>query len=479
MSIERVPTGINGLDPFIEGGFQRGSLILLAGNPGTGKTVFSSQFLYYGAKKYNEKGVYVSFAEGRRSLLDYIRRFGMNLEELEKNGKCKILDLVTVKEEGISTVLEVIMEEVMTLNAKRLVIDSFSTIAQAFKEQIEARVLLHTILGRIVKATGCTTILTVEIPYGEEKVGLGIEEFVADGIIKLSRRREGEGIIRELEILKLRGTRIPDPVHLFTLEEGFNILPVFNITKVREQRSWNPIKDPRGFFSTGNVDLDNVLHGGFRRGSYVILEAETNVPLSAIRLIELPLILNFLSQGRGVAIVPPGGTDSEQIHEMIQPYIPREIINSNLKIYEEIKPEKDQSKPYIALMRGGATNLERDSAAWSKIQMELMERTRKPILIVVGYDTLESRYAEVPEKLFSEIGVHITECRAQGNLTLAIARPGLRITKRALNMVDIHLRLIERNGRIFLYGVKPRTRLYHVDCHPEIGWPYMRLTLMA
>lgn len=65
MKGDRVPTGIEGLDPSIEGGFPRGSLILLAGNPGTGKTVFGAQFLYRGASVYGEPGVYVSFAESR------------------------------------------------------------------------------------------------------------------------------------------------------------------------------------------------------------------------------------------------------------------------------------------------------------------------------------------------------------------------------------------------------------------------------
>ena len=100
-----------------------------------------------------------------------------------------------------------------------------------------------------------------------------------------------------------------------------------------------------------------MLGGGFDRGSYVILEADTNVPLEAIRLFELPLILNFLSQNRGVAIMPTGGTSSSDILKTIQPYVEREVISRNLKIYEEVKPTKEQFEPYIALMRGGATNL--------------------------------------------------------------------------------------------------------------------------
>ena len=187
MSTDRVPTGIDGLDNLIEGGFPRGSLILVAGNPGTGKTVFSAQFLYRGAVDYGENGVYVSFAEGKNSFIDYMRRFGMDFERLEKEGKVKILDMVTVKAESISDILNKIVEEALSLKAKRLVIDSFSTLAQAFQEKIEARIMLHTILGKIVKSAGCTTILIVEIPYGQEGMGLGIEEFVADGILILRR----------------------------------------------------------------------------------------------------------------------------------------------------------------------------------------------------------------------------------------------------------------------------------------------------
>ena len=187
MGLERASTGIDGLDVVVEGGFPRGSLILVAGNPGTGKTVFSAQFIYRGAVDYGENGVYVSFAEGKKSFIDYMRRFGMDFERLEREGKVKILDMVTVTEKAVSDVLNKIVEEVLSLKAKRLVIDSFSALAQAFKEKIEARIILHTILGRIVKSTGCTTILILEIPYGEERMGLGIEEFVADGIIILKR----------------------------------------------------------------------------------------------------------------------------------------------------------------------------------------------------------------------------------------------------------------------------------------------------
>ncbi|MFH1442772.1 MAG: ATPase domain-containing protein, partial [Candidatus Micrarchaeota archaeon] len=59
----RVPTGIPGLDELIEGGFEKGSVILVVGDTGTGKSTFAMQYLYNGATKYKEPGVYLTFEE--------------------------------------------------------------------------------------------------------------------------------------------------------------------------------------------------------------------------------------------------------------------------------------------------------------------------------------------------------------------------------------------------------------------------------
>lgn len=204
--IERIPTGIPGLDNLIQGGFPRGSLIVVAGNPGSGKTIFSGQFLYFGAVNCGERGVYVSFAESHENFISNLSSFGFNFSRLEKEGKFRFLDMVTMKEEGVTTALETVINEIYALNAKRLVIDSFTAIAQAFKEKIDVRTVLHTILGKIVREVGCTTLLLVEVPIGEQRIGLSIEEFIADGIIVLETIIDGLEIRRRAIIRKMRGT---------------------------------------------------------------------------------------------------------------------------------------------------------------------------------------------------------------------------------------------------------------------------------
>ena len=86
MTVERISTGISGLDALIEGGFPKGFTILIAGNPGTGKTVLTSHFLYNGLIK-NENGLYVSFSEADYSFYKNTERFGMKFREFQKQNK--------------------------------------------------------------------------------------------------------------------------------------------------------------------------------------------------------------------------------------------------------------------------------------------------------------------------------------------------------------------------------------------------------
>lgn len=275
-----VATGIYGLDSLI-GGFPRGGLIVLAGNPGTGKTIFSAHFLYYGANDFGEKGVYVSFAESRETFFSHMKNFGFEFERLEREGKLRFLDMVTVRETGISGMLEAILNEIKMLEAKRLVIDSFSTMAQAFKEPIDVRVMLHTILGKIVRQAECTVLLVVEVPTDSKRIGLGIEEFVADGVLCLRVEELERRAWRALKILKLRGKELKQREYLFTLKGGFQVLAPFSLQKVREPKPYVAIPDFDNFFSSGIKELDEILGGGYPKGRTVLLEIDSTVRPSA------------------------------------------------------------------------------------------------------------------------------------------------------------------------------------------------------
>ena len=225
MLADRAPTGIPGLDEMIEGGFPRSSLILLGGSAGSGKTIASAHFLHYGAKKLGENGIYVSFAERREFFIDNMKKFSFDFETLENQGHFKFLDLLTTREDTVASTIGLISREVLEINAKRLVVDSFTAMAQAFNEKIDARIILH-MLDKLMSKSGCTTLLLVELPAGTRTIGLGFEEFVADGIILFETVEEREGIRKRAVIRKMRGTNHSlNYSHILISDRGMSLMP--------------------------------------------------------------------------------------------------------------------------------------------------------------------------------------------------------------------------------------------------------------
>ena len=204
---ERVPTGIQGFDPLVEGGLPKGSLVVLAGNAGSGKTTFAAEYAYRGAVKFNQKVVYVSFAEGRDTFFDNMLRLGMDFSSIEKTGKLKFHDMASITLKSIGGAIQDVLHEIQTSKASRLVVDPFSAIAHLAKENEDPREVLRMFLTKEARSMGCTSIMVTEIPSGQDAIGMGYEEFVSDGIIVLYYPKRGNSRVRGLEVRKLRKTK--------------------------------------------------------------------------------------------------------------------------------------------------------------------------------------------------------------------------------------------------------------------------------
>ncbi|MBS7640688.1 MAG: ATPase domain-containing protein [Candidatus Bathyarchaeia archaeon] len=471
--INRVPSGINGLDEVIGGGFQQGSLIVVAGNPGTGKTIFSATFLYNGIVNYDEKGIYVSFAENRETFFSNMRALGFNFEELERAGSFYFLDMVTAREEAAPAVMETIVREVEATGAKRLVIDSFSALAQAFRNAHEARIVLHAVLSKIIRFLGCTTILVLEVPWGEEMIGMGVEEFVADSIIHLKRTKLKDRLMRELEILKMRGVPIPEPCFVFTLKDGFRVFPQFKVEYTVRPRRFEPQPDTERCFSTGSPDLDKMLGGGYQRGSTVLLEIDEHISSFHCHLLVTPTDHNFLVQGRGVIGIPSRGVDHNLIVRWFEDGgITRDEINRLLRIcvkeYHGLKPEL-----YIVTFKG--EDILDDYARYIRAEEELMEKTGQPVLSIVGVDTLVDIYGV--KRTVSFLRDCATRVRETNGLSIFILKPGYpRLAKILGALADIHLSVMRKHGSILVCGIKPRTNFYVLEMDVSRGYVLPKLT---
>ncbi len=215
---ERVSTGNHELDSLLDGGFLRNSMILLAGNPGAGKTILSSRFIYEGALN-DEPGVYACFAETRKRLIQDMMRFGIDYEPLIRRRKIEVLDLSIGSETEVQSALNQIFEAITTLRAKRLVVDSIAAMAMGLETEFEKRHLIR-LLYRLILKTGCTTIAITDIPWNSNSIGESIEEFVADGIILVEHFYDDtENLKRQLRITKMRGTNHSRKTHKYTINE--------------------------------------------------------------------------------------------------------------------------------------------------------------------------------------------------------------------------------------------------------------------
>jgi circadian clock protein KaiC len=223
-NVDRLPTGVRGLDDLMDGGIPVGSSMLIAGPSGSGKTILSMQFLAKGITRH-EPGLLAVF-EKRPS--DYLKAspLGRSLAQHIQDGLLHVLYL-----RPLDLSLDETLEEVrMLVNAhgvKRVVIDSLSglelALAPHFREDF--RETLHRMVAMLT-AMGITLLLTVEVvdSYIDLRFSPHGTAFLTDGIL-LQRYIELDGQIqRMMGIVKLRGSQHSKELRLYEVtNEGLVI----------------------------------------------------------------------------------------------------------------------------------------------------------------------------------------------------------------------------------------------------------------
>jgi circadian clock protein KaiC len=224
--IQKVPTGIEGFDGLLSGGIPKGLTILVSGNSGTGKTIFSIQYLYEGITQFKENAVFVACEESSEKIKSLLVGFGWDLEKLEKEGKLIFIDagkrwITDIADEstefGLGSLLNEIEAAVRKINAKRVVIDPSTSVLMPFKEGIAVRRALRKISAKL-ESLDCTSIITAERPEMEGvTTRFNIENFVLDGVIVLRNVVVGNKLNRILTIEKMRGVKQDANVHKFDI----------------------------------------------------------------------------------------------------------------------------------------------------------------------------------------------------------------------------------------------------------------------
>ena len=276
-AIEKTPTGIKGFDEILFGGLPEGWTVLLSGSSGTGKTIFSVEYLYRGITEFNEPGVFVACEESSDKIKRAVAGFGWDLEALEKEGKLIFIDAAArwitdigdvSTEYGLGYLLNEIEDAIKSIGAKRVVVDPTSTLLLQFQKAVAVRRGLYKIAG-VLESRGCTSIVTVEKP---EALGMttwrDVEDFVLDGVIILYSRAENGKRIREVEVTKMRGEYFLEGRHPFkATSEGLRAFPV---------PKHEPYAIPgRERVSLGSKTVDGLINGGVLKGDTTLVAGST------------------------------------------------------------------------------------------------------------------------------------------------------------------------------------------------------------
>ncbi|HLD19093.1 MAG TPA: ATPase domain-containing protein [Candidatus Nanoarchaeia archaeon] len=204
--LPRTPIGIPLLDKITEGGFIRGSVNLIGGGPGSGKSIFCMQYLVRGIEN-GENGVFVSFEQSEEKIRQDMARFGWKLEEKIAQKKLAILYFTPEQIENIlQSGSDVLKDMIEYVGAKRLVIDSLNAFALLHSDESDIRKAVIKLFDMVHKME-VTTLATLEQESDENRHQASVLEFETDSVILVYNRKSYKRRARSLEIYKMRGTK--------------------------------------------------------------------------------------------------------------------------------------------------------------------------------------------------------------------------------------------------------------------------------
>ena len=261
---DRLPSGHEPLDEVLGGGLPANGISLIAGMPGTGKSVIAQQYVFRNARPERPAVYFSTVSEP----LEKIVRFGQDLDYFDRAAIGESVfyeDLGTVVAAGglaaISERLAVVLKE---RRPGLVVIDSFKALHAFSESDGDFREFLHALAG-MLGALAVSSLLVGE--YEDTEIGSLPEFAVADAIVRLSSERIGQRAVRFLTIQKLRGSGFRSGQHAYRISSsGLHLFPRLADTLIEAEYEFDGAR-----VSSGIPALDEMLGDGYQPGSSTLL----------------------------------------------------------------------------------------------------------------------------------------------------------------------------------------------------------------
>lgn len=223
--MERINTGIKGLDEMLQGGLPKGRTILVVGSPGSGKTTFAMQFLVGGAN-VGEPGLYISLEEKPERTKSNLAAFGWDLDTLEHDGKITFIDATELRKPSrrisqgamsaedritlalpeitLGSLLRTIRKIAAEENTQRIVVDPITSLMLRYGEEAKRRRAVLLFFDAL-QSLECSCIMISELRTSVLERRFQLEEFLSEGVILLHTMVHEGNVIRGIQVEKMRG----------------------------------------------------------------------------------------------------------------------------------------------------------------------------------------------------------------------------------------------------------------------------------
>ena len=273
-ALERIPTGVPGLDTILRGGLLRGGTFIFQGSPGAGKTILGNQICFHHVAAGN-RALYVTLlAENHARMLLHIGQLGFFTEAVIPDRLYYISAFRVLEQSGLSGVLDLLRREMQAHDASILVLDGLSAIEDTAASTRELKKFVHQLQAQAMMAN-CTMLLLT----GAQAVTS--EHTLVDGVIEFETQLYGRRAERTLQVHKLRGSGYMRGKHTYRItDKGIIAFPRTEVFLGAD--STRDVTGP--ILTTGLAQLDRMMGGGFPRHSTALLVGPPGIGKTTIGL---------------------------------------------------------------------------------------------------------------------------------------------------------------------------------------------------
>jgi circadian clock protein KaiC len=264
--LPRLRTGIPNLDAIFHGGLPVGVVTVLAGPPGSGKTILAQQMCFEHARQGGRVLYFNTLSQPTAKTLLYLRPFTF-FEPALIDDRIRFVDLgVMLRTKGIELTCNLLMEQIKQFKPSLVIIDSFKVFDDLAQSSEELRKFTYELAVRLM-AWECTTLLLGE--YNPRQFEHPAYSAI-DGIITLRQEEMFGEQQRLLQIVKMRGTSHSRDAHPFVITQAGVEVYAPSITLRRGHQRVQDV-EAAGRLKTGVSKLDELLGEGIPRGSSIIV----------------------------------------------------------------------------------------------------------------------------------------------------------------------------------------------------------------